>query len=151
MRANEAAYVAGIIDGEGSIYLERFKAARSKTSLRRNLTPWQYRIAVCMLMTDRKTVEYVAAVTGCNISVRKLPAKYNEKSFRRTLTAYSLTWRNSTAQRLLFEIFPYLIGKKDKAGLALVFQERYAPGRGKPFQKRLIPKYEALRKKISAA
>jgi hypothetical protein len=67
------------------------------------------------------------------------------------MDAYSLTWRNSTAESLLRELLPYLLGKREKARLCLQFQERYAPGRGKPFQIHLVPKYEALRKKISAA
>ena len=151
MKATEASYIAGIIDGEGSIYLERFKAARSKTALRRNLTQWQYRIAVCVLMCDRSTIEFIAKRTKRNIQRRNLPPKYNERSFRRSLVAYGIVWRNGFAERFLREIMPYLVGKKEKARLALVFQDKYAPGRGRPFQKHLVPKYEALRKKISAS
>lgn len=151
MKREEAAYIAGIIDGEGSIYLERFKAARSRTRRRRNRTPWQYRISAIVTMCDMRTVRFIAKTTGRSIMVRKLPAKYSELGFRRRLVAYTIVWRNGFAERFLREILPYLRGKKRKAVLAIQFQERYSPGRGRPFQKHLVPKYEALRKKISAA
>jgi hypothetical protein len=150
MKREIAAYIAGIIDGEGSIYLERFKSKQRSTGpLRRSSTPYQYRISVCLLMCGKSSVDFIAKATNRSIQTRRLPAKYNEKSFRRTLTAYGIVWRNGFAESLLLDILPYLHCKKRKAVLCLKFQDKYAPGRGRAFQKHLIPKYEALRKEIA--
>jgi hypothetical protein len=150
MKREAAAYIAGIMDGEGSIYIERFKARRSRTSKRRNLTPYQYRICACLTMCDKKTMTFVAKTANRKIRKRRLPKRHSS-GFRRTLVAYDIVWRNGFAEAFLRSILPYLHCKKRKAVLCLRFQETCAPGRGRPFQKRLMGRYEELRRMVSSA
>jgi hypothetical protein len=109
-----SAYIAGLIDGEGCMYVERFATTRSPLG-------YQYRIMVSVTMCDKESIEFVCDATNKNYRSRKL------KSGR---TAYTVDFRNSIAYELLQSIDPYLRGKRKQAFWCMYFNEELAPGRG---------------------
>ncbi len=138
MDAKTAAYIAGLMDGEGSFYIEK---ARRKTG------GFRYRIVVSIMMCDELAIIFVGRATG----------KKPWKKALRTLNVitkrgfgYVLTWRNGPAEKLLRSILPYLHGKKRQAILCIRFQERVAKPRGVKFTDRDFVICERLRTKVAA-
>lgn len=133
MKNTEAAYLAGLMDGEGCFYVERFATARSPIG-------FQYRVMVTITMTDKRTIEYICNLTGKNFRTRK------KKDNRRT--AYTVDWRNSIAYDLLKIMLPYLQNKKEQAEWCIRFNETLAPGRGKTYTKDQFEKCESFVQKL---
>lgn len=131
-----AAYIAGLMDGEGSFYIEK---ARRRHGFR-------YRIVVSLAMCDSPAVDFVGKATG------KTPWKKTLRNHKLTKRefAYILTWRNAPAERLLRLILPYLHGKKRQALLCIRFQERVAKPLGIKFTERDFVICESLRNKVAA-
>lgn len=132
MKKADAAYIAGLMDGEGCFYVERFATERSPIG-------FQYRIIATVTMCDTKTIEYVCQVTGKNFRTRKI------KSGR---TAYTIDWRNSVAYEFIKSIRPFLQGKKEQAEVCLLFNETLAPGRGRTYTQAHAAQCEALRQRL---
>jgi|SRR6202035_528720 len=134
MEPTTAAYIAGLIDGEGCFYVEKFKTTRSPIGC-------QYRIIVTITMCDKETIESVCKDTDKNFRVRK------------TLTsggriAYTIDWRNTIAYNFIKLILPYLRGKKEQAELCILFNETLAPGRGKTYTQEHASQCESIRLKL---
>jgi hypothetical protein len=129
-----AAYIAGIMDGEGCFYLERFASKRYT-----NTIGFQYRIMATVTMCDKKTIDFICSNTGKNFRVKKL------KSGR---TAYVVDFRNSIAAAFIRQILPFLQGKKEQAELCLYFNEHIAPGRGRSHIEGAYEKCESIRLKL---
>ena len=127
-----AAYIAGIIDGEGCLYIERFATDRSPIG-------FQYRTIVTVTMCDKATIAFIAKATGKNYRVRAL------KSGR---IAYTIDWRNSIAAAFIREILPYLIGKREQAEWCLHFEDDVTPGRGRTYTKDDAITCEIVREKL---
>lgn len=132
MKKLDAAYIAGIMDGEGCFRLERFKAARSPIG-------YQYRTIAEVMMCDRPVIEHIAAITAKNISRRNLPSGR---------VAYGLTWRNGIAADLIRSILPFLRGKHEQARLCLHFEDHITPGRGRTYRPDDLPKCEEIRLRV---
>lgn len=129
----DAAYIAGLMDGEGCFYVERFATKRSPIG-------FQYRIIATVTMCDKATIEFVCKVTGKHFRVRKpLPSGR---------TAYTIDWRNSIAYDFIKAIRPFLHGKKEQADVCLLFNKTLAPGRGKTYTEAHAAKCEFLRDKL---
>jgi hypothetical protein len=93
----EAAYLAGIIDGEGSITLTRMHENEHR------------RPCISVASTDREFLEYLQDLTKGHISKKK---NYNPS---RHLNSYSFTVKNKTdVLYILKEITPYLRVEKKK-------------------------------------
>lgn len=129
-----AAYIAGIMDGEGCFYLERFASKRVT-----NTIGFQYRIMATVTMCDKKTIDFICHETGKEFRIRKLPSGR---------TAYVIDWRNSIAAAFIRQILPYLLGKKEQAELCLYFNEKIAPGRGRPHIEGAAEKCESIRLRL---
>lgn len=112
-----AAYIAGVMDGEGCFYIERFKTARSPIG-------FQYLPMATVTMCDKDTIDFI-----CNATA-KTPRLRNLKSGR---TAFVIDWRNGACAALIRSIMPHLRGKKEQAQLCLHFHDVIAPGRGKSY------------------
>lgn len=135
MNKIHAAYIAGLMDGEGCFYVERFKTERSPIG-------FQYRIIATVTMCDRATIEFVCRVTKKNFRTKKpLPSGR---------IAYAIDWRNTIAYDFIKAIYPYLIGKKAQAKLCLRFNEKLAPGRGKTYTPAHAAKCEYIRNELKA-
>jgi hypothetical protein len=137
MDAKTAAYVAGIMDGEGSFYIEK---ARRKHGFR-------YRIVVSLLMCDAPTMTFVGRATGKR--PWKKPLRTLNVITRRGF-AFVLTWRNGPAEELLRTILPYLHGKRHQALLCIRFQDRVAKPLGIKFTEKDFVVCERLKLKVQA-
>ena len=129
MKRTEAAYIAGLMDGEGCFYIERFKSARSPIG-------FQYRVIATITMCDKRTIEYVCKLTGKNCRTRRLTSGR---------TAYTIDWRNGIAGDLLKTILPFLQNKKEQAEICLRFNKSVAPGRGRTYTEDHAAVCEAMR------
>lgn len=132
MKKIEAAYVAGLMDGEGCFYIERFKSAASPIG-------FQYRVIATITMCDKRTIEYVCKLTEKNYRTRKLPSGR---------TAYTIDWRNGIAGDLLKAVLPFLQNKKEQAEICLHFNKAVAPGRGRTYTEAHAQLCEAMRLKL---
>jgi hypothetical protein len=124
-------YLAGLIDGEGCIMINRFATTRSKIG-------YQYRVIVEITMCEKETVEYIAATFDRPIEPRTLPSGK---------TAYKVIWRNAPAANILELVTPYLKGKRSQALACLEFQ-KLTPGRGRDYKPDDITTLETLRLKV---
>lgn len=132
MKAVIAAYIAGIMDGEGCFLIERFATKRSPIGV-------QYRSSVQVTMCDRDPIKFISDATDRHIQVKKLPSGR---------TAYTLVWRNSFAVSLIKAIRPYLIGKAEQADILLDYEATIAPGRGRTYRPEDKDRCEAAREKL---
>lgn len=112
----DRAYLAGLVDGEGSIYVGAFGPHR-----KRSCYP-----AFAIGMTDRGIIEWVAGVLGTSVSYvckRTKNPTWKDQHFVR------LTGKR--AQTLCAVLLPYLKVKNQQAKLVLSFpcDARVAPGR----------------------
>lgn len=120
MKSTEAAYVAGLLDGEGCFRIDRFRTARSPIG-------FQYRPVIEISMCDKGPMEFIAVACERNIQTRKTRTKGNR-------IVYSIAWRNTAAANLIRSILPYLRGKREQAEVLLHFNDHIAPGRGKTYR-----------------
>ncbi len=128
MTESEIAYLAGIVDGEGCIMINRFKCART-------IHGYQYRVIMEITMCEGDTIKYLASVFDRPIETRTL------KSGK---TAYKIIWRNQPAANVLTLILPYLRGKRAQAVACLEFQ-KLTPGRGHDYSDVDIHEIEKIR------
>jgi hypothetical protein len=117
MKVATAAYIAGVFDGEGCFYIERYKTPQ-------NPMGFYYRVMATLTMCDRRTIEFICAETGKQFQIKRLPSGR---------VAYKVDWRNSIATDFIKAILPYLRGKKEQAEWCIKFNETVSPGRGRPF------------------
>lgn len=100
----DAAYIAGFIDGEGSIFLEKRK---NKASLRLSVSN-----------TNKAVMDWIIEKIG--VGVVHSGRKQSEKNKQVHIFILS----GESVETLLKQIEPYLIVKKEQAKLALETQER---------------------------
>jgi hypothetical protein len=94
-------YLAGFLDGEGSI-------GTTRTGKYRNVVG-----RVTIANTDQRLLELLKTQFGGTISRRAQGSQPGWKPFA------SITWTNRGAQRLLEQVLPYLIAKRPQAELCL--------------------------------
>jgi hypothetical protein len=106
------AYLAGLIDGEGHIGINRVRTSKSAKGCKRGIA---YRLTLSVRMTDRRPLDFALQATGRGSIV----------SIRRE-ARYRLTWGWSAWSReaawVLEQIRPFLIVKAESADVALEFQ-----------------------------
>lgn len=104
------AYLAGLIDGEGSIGIKR-----RMPTLRNKCASPKYSVSVSVGMTDRAPIDLAADFCKAPERVRSRVRKHGYK------TIYEFEVENDRATRFLLEIQPYLVGKAWQAKVALEF------------------------------
>jgi len=110
----DAAYIAGLIDGEGTITLTRERRGENR------------RLVVSISSTERVLLDFVAARCGCG----KITNKRTSSDRHAPGFAYRIT--NRQALDLLRLIKPYLLSyKRRRAELALADYARLTPRNGK--------------------
>src|SRR5262245_34637563 len=110
----EAAYLAGLIDGEGTVTLSRKHAAEMR------------HLVVSISNTELRILEFALVSVGAG----KLTRKRTSKAHHTPSYAYTL-W-NRQALALLAQIEPYLRSyKRERAQLALTDYRRLTPRNGK--------------------
>ncbi|UCZ52613.1 LAGLIDADG family homing endonuclease [Bacillus shivajii] len=125
MKELEAAYLAGIIDGEGSI------------TLTRNHTGERRRPLISIASTDIELLEYIKSIAGGSISSKKNDSPNSHKD------SYTLTIKKKAEVfALLISINPYLriSSKKQRAEFILNNYEKVTVRNGKYSQEALTLK-----------
>ena len=108
MKKTDLAYVAGIVDGEGCIYLEHNSKGKS------------FQLSVSVGSTDAWICEWLKfAFGGCT---------YEMKTKNMPMRKWEI--RTKQAGQFLESILPYLRLKKPQAELAIQFQKARNPGPG---------------------
>lgn len=102
----ELAYIAGIIDGEGTISV----GIRNPNPKMRELRP-QLVLQVAVVMTDESIISWLKQVTGIGNLYKQIKTNPKHKNI--------FHWRPSIkdSAKLLIQILPYLIVKKRQAEL----------------------------------
>ena len=105
------AYLAGIIDGEGSICITKFLDKRKKS------VRWQYIGCVAIGNTDKRLIEWVIK----SFSPNKTLTGYK---YRNTGKSYHWELRDNKAMELLKAVYPFLKLKKEQAKIMIDFQKK---------------------------
>ena len=82
------AYIAGLFDGEGSIYYAKRPEKKKKHNGKGYRTSMSQRISMEITMTDRSVLEWVHEVLGVG-TLNKKP----RKGFRKDGTKYLMQWK----------------------------------------------------------
>ena len=84
----EISYIAGLFDGEGSIYFARRKEKKKKHNGKGHRVSISQRISMEITMTDESVVRWTHEVLGCGTVVRK-----PRKGLRKDGTPYLMQWK----------------------------------------------------------
>lgn len=114
LQSHNAAYLAGLIDGEGSIFVQRIRTRNVKASR----TGFYYRGGLAVCMTDRKMVQWCKRITGCGAISSPKRCKANHRPGHR----WSV-W-SQQASALLLLLLPYMRLKKPNAVNFIKFQSQ---------------------------
>lgn len=124
-----AAYLAGIIDGEGSVVLTR----RHKGGNRR--------AGITITNTEYKMIKWILNKTGVGFVIKKKTYKQHH------LTSYAYQIYSQQALDILKQVLPYLqTYKKDRARLILKNYKKLTPRNGKYSKTLLIQRDEFIEK-----
>jgi len=111
--SEQAAYIAGIIDGEGTIGIAKGKDTKAKRGI-------SYRLFVSVANTDHKLLDWLQQTDGAGTIVFNDRSSFNKK--------WSPIWKwtisSCASAQLLNRILPWLVMKKPQAELALEFYSR---------------------------
>ena len=99
----DLAYLAGLIDGEGSIQV----CARRKDGSR-------FRLILCVAMQNQAPLQFLSDTFNFGTKPRR----------HRTQGAYRIEWQGPKAAVIIEAILPYLKVKQEQARLGLLFQNR---------------------------
>ena len=107
------AYIAGLFDGEGSIYFAKRPEKKKKHKGKGYRISISQRISMEITMTDESVIRWVHEVLGCGTVVRK-PRKGLRKDGTKYLMQYK--WRCSfrDAYYVCCLLFPYAHTKLEK-------------------------------------
>ena len=122
MKKTDLAYIAGIVDGEGTIGIHRAKRRGPGNS-------WTYSLRVSVSMTEAYLPEWLKMAFGGNTY-----GKLRDKPRWKPQTEWVILGEKATG--FLGDIMPYLIIKKPQAELAFKFLAIRAKGlRSRPFER----------------
>ena len=136
------AYMAGILDGEGCVYINRRKPSG------RRVTPG-YGVKVCVSTTDRALVAWMQRWAGLR-SVHHVPFPGPNRRPK-----WLCTWNNSYASHLLKTVRPFLVIKTKQADLAiglcahLLGSQRRAGGAGRPVVQAEVAYRESVKQAVA--
>jgi len=109
----DIAYIAGLFDGEGSIYYARRPEKKKKHKGDGYRTSISQRISMEITMTDRSVLQWVHEVLGCGTLVKK-----PRKGLRKDGTKYLMQWKWRCTFRDAYYVcmllFPYAHTKLPK-------------------------------------
>ena len=116
----ERAYLAGIVDGEGSIQV-RLRGVKGGTALR----PGQFTLVVQVVNTSKPLIDWLVATWGGAVGFSPENREENRKG------KYTWTIAANNALALLDEIMEFMVIKRRQCVLGRRFQ-RWAQGAGRP-------------------
>jgi len=126
------AWLAGVIDGEGSVFLTR---GRGRSPI----------LCLNIGMTHKETIDHIKKITGVG-SIYPRPAGAHRKAL------YMWQTSENEAASVLYCCLPYLITKREQAKLALEFREAkklFHAGGGRPRPAHSLAQLEELKKQMS--
>ena len=109
----EAAYIAGLFDGEGSIYFTRRPEKKKKHKGKGYRISNSLRVSMEITMTDQSVIRWVHEVLGCGTVVRK-PRKGLRKDGTNFLMQYKWRCTFRDALYVCILLFPYAHTKLEK-------------------------------------
>ena len=110
---SDIAYIAGLFDGEGSIYFARRIEKKKKHKCKGYRTSMSQRISMEITMTDESVVRWVHEVLGVGTVVRK-PRKGRRKDGTKYLMQYKWRCTFRQAYYVCCLIWPYAHTKLPK-------------------------------------
>jgi hypothetical protein len=125
MEGEKLAYIAGIVDGEGSIMIQRdMSISFMRQRLERGSTEPHYHACVRVGMNDPSAVNFIHEVTGYGKVVKEKPYHHKKPMYRWTIR------RRDEIVPFLRLILPYLLVKKTQAELAIKFMDEWVSSNG---------------------
>lgn len=118
----EAAYLAGIVDGEGTIVIADRRGSRAGST--------RPSVNVSVANTYRGLLEWISEVTGTGKIVPTGPAPGTVSKYGMHTRKQSYLWKTSSlnAVGVLAQLVPYMIEKRERAQLAIDCTEQgYGP------------------------
>jgi hypothetical protein len=106
------AYIAGVLDGEGCIQIEKPKRKHNREKSQ------TYKLQVRIANTDLRLIEYINGI---------FPAYIYNGSEKRKGRRRQFVWHanGKKAAQVLRQLLPYLICKREQAEVAISFQETF--------------------------
>ena len=132
----ELAWLAGIIDGEGSIgAMSQHHKTENKTST--------YRIRLRVTNTHKGLIEWLRLKIGFGTisPIKKVKEHYKQ--------GYELSWTNQRAINIIRQIYPYMIIKRVQAEIAFEFDETLKT-RMWPLSEEIVETRKRLRDRLFA-
>lgn len=125
----EKGYIAGFIDGEGSINISKYNKG-------------YFRLALCIYNTDKKTIDWIAKRLDCDGLLRTVDKRRDKLH---TKNNYAIIIRRQTdLLKLLYSIKEYLITKKKQCEFGIEFLELILNRENKEYSKSEIAKMEKI-------
>jgi hypothetical protein len=135
----DKAYLAGLIDGEGCIFISKYKGKNNTTPV--------YSLRVVIALTDEDTINHWHRVTGAG-------CVHRDESRSRQRDNNSIAWQwiisQNDAVQFLQAVYDYLYMKKDQADTAFEFMriKTDRSGRYGVVNEHITRKREALRLRL---
>ena len=114
-RQIELAWAAGIIDGEGSIFISKQAGVRRKTPA--------YQAVIKVAMSHKETIEYIASLFPGSITTQ-------QRGTNRPM--YMVQATSTKALGIIESLLPFLVTKKKQARLVLLWDKYRQKGKGGP-------------------
>ena len=111
--SEDIAYIAGLFDGEGSIYYARRIEKKKKHNGKGYRTSMSQRISMEVTMTDESVIRWIHEVLGCGTVVKK-PRKGLRKDGTKYLMQYKWRCTFRDAYYVCCLLFPYAHTKLEK-------------------------------------
>lgn len=119
---SELAYLAGLIDGEGCLRVEKSGGKYRYTPM----TP-----TVCVTNSNPTLIKWVIEKFGGHLYLKK------------SKTCWDIYWLGKRAVEVLEQVYPYLVGKKEQADLIFAYRKLVGKA-GKRLSKDNIDKRMAI-------
>lgn len=113
------AYIAGLVDGEGCIHIQK------RYDTRRGRCRNYYKLDVIISMKNRSGIDYVRSVYGGTLTT----VVHGGQNIYKNRRYWRLVIGSTNALKMLRELYPYLIVKKNTAEYAIAFQEHVESNR----------------------
>ena len=126
--STDIAYIAGLFDGEGSIYYARRPERKKKHTGKGYRTTVSQRISMEITMTDESVIRWVHEVLGCG-TVNKKPRKGLRKDGTKYLMQYKWRCTFRDAYYVCVLLFPYAHTKLEKIQKIIILEWFVTTGR----------------------
>ena len=113
MQESKISYIAGLFDGEGSVYFARRPEKKKKHKGKGYRTSMSQRISMEITMTDESVIRWGHEVLGCGTVVPK-PRKGLRKDGTKYLMQYKWRCTFRDAYYVCLLLFPYAHTKLEK-------------------------------------